>query len=42
VGVIYAKLDEAKPHQSVPYWKFFPIAGAQVRCPVVAVSSGTC
>jgi hypothetical protein len=29
VGVIYAKVDEAKAHQAVPYWKFFPLAGAQ-------------
>jgi hypothetical protein len=34
VGVIYAKVDEAKAHQAVPYWKFFPLAGAQVR-PIV-------
>jgi hypothetical protein len=33
VGVIYAKLDDAKPHQPVPFWKFFPIAGAQVPPP---------
>lgn len=31
INVIYAKLEESKHHEPVPYWRFFAIGGAQVE-----------